>query len=59
MDFLIRAEQYCEQFGDELWFKEYYTKHREYHSVQESVWRTLMCLYSAEVANKLEQGVAV
>ena len=50
-DFLRRAEQYCEQRGDELWFKEVYTRHRENHSVADATWRTLSYLYSDDVAD--------
>lgn len=55
MNYLICAEKYCEQFGDELWFKQLYTANREYHSVKDSVWLALRSMYSAEVAEFLAQ----
>lgn len=54
MDYLIRAELYCEARGDELWFKNLYNGFREYNSVTESVWKTLSYLYSNEVADLVE-----
>lgn len=52
--FLRRAEQYCEQSGDELWFKEVYTRHRENYSVTDATWRTLAFLYGDAVADNIE-----
>ena len=54
MEFLIRAERYAEARGDEMWFKNIYTKFREYNGVTDSVWKTLSYLYSNEVADLLE-----
>lgn len=57
MDFLIRAEQYCEQRGDDaVWFKDLYTRYRENHSVQDSVWMALCYLYDETIAAGLEQA---
>ncbi len=56
MDFLIRAEKYCLDRGDDLWFKSIYTGYRENHSVQSSVWYTLSTLYSSKVADDLRQA---
>lgn len=53
MDYLIRAEAYCDQRGDDLWFKNLYTGFREFNGVEDSVWRTLSYLYSNEVADLL------
>ena len=53
-DFLRRAEQYSEQLGDELWFREVYTKHREHFGVTDATWRTLADLYSDAVADDIE-----
>lgn len=57
MDFLIRAEKYCEVRGDEFYFKNIYSGLREYHNVVDSVWITLSYLYSDQTADQLEQGV--
>jgi len=54
MEFLKRAEQYAEQHGDEFWFKEVYTKHRERYGVTDATWRTLAHLYSDDVADDIE-----
>lgn len=53
MDYLKRAEAYCDQRGDDLWFKNLYTGFREFNSIEDSVWRTLSYLYSNEVADLL------
>jgi len=53
-DFLRRAEQYCESRGDDLWFKESYTRHREHSGVTDATWRTLAELYSDAVADDIE-----
>lgn len=57
MDFLIRAEKYCIDRGDELWFKNIYSGFREYNNVVDSVWKTLSYLYGNQIADQLEQGV--
>ena len=54
MDYLIRAERYCEARGDEFYFKNLYNGFRQYNSVTESVWKTLSYLYSNEVADLVE-----
>lgn len=54
MDFLIRAERYAEARGDECWFKNVYTWHRQYNNVSDSVWKTLSYLYNSETADLLE-----
>lgn len=48
MEFLKNAEAYCESVGDSFWFKEYYTRYREYYSVEDSVYSALMAMYSDE-----------
>jgi len=53
-DFLRRAEKYCEQQGDELWFKEVYSRHREHYGVTDATWKTLAYLYSDAVADEIE-----
>jgi hypothetical protein len=54
MNFLIRAEKYAEENGDEMWFKNIYTRFREYNGVADSVRLTLSYLYGYDVANLLE-----
>jgi hypothetical protein len=54
MEYLKRAELYCETRGDELWFKNLYTGFRQYNTVSDSVWKTLSYLYSNETADLLE-----
>ena len=54
MDFLIRAEKYAEERGDDLWFKNLYTGFRQYNDVEESVWKTLSYLYSNQVADNIQ-----
>jgi len=54
MDFLIRAEKYAEERGDDAFFKWIYTNHREYNSVKDSVWKTLSYLYGDYTADILE-----
>ena len=56
MDFLIRAEKYAEYQGDELWFKEVYTRYREHNDVNDSVWKTLSYLYDTWTADHLEKA---
>ena len=54
MDFLIRAEKYAMARGDENWFKQYYTKYREWYGVEYSVWCALTWLYDEHVAKLLK-----
>lgn len=54
MDYLKRAERYCEARGDENWFRNLYTGYRQYYSVSDSVWKTLSYLYGIETATRLE-----
>lgn len=54
LEFLKRAEAYTEKRNDDYFFKEYYTKYREYHNVEDSVWLALRRLYDEEVANLLQ-----
>ena len=54
MDFLIRAEKYANARGDENWFKEYYTKYREWYNVEYSVWCALTWLYDEDTAKLLK-----
>jgi hypothetical protein len=54
MDYLIRAELYCEACGDEFYFKNLYNGFRQYNSVTESVWKTLSYLYNNETADLVE-----
>ena len=53
MDFLIRAEEFAKERGDEKRFAEQYAIYREKNSVRTSVWATLSVLYSNEIACKL------
>jgi len=53
-DFLKRAERYCETRGDDLWFKEVYTRHRKHYGVTDATWKTLAYLYSDSVADDIE-----
>jgi len=53
-DFLRRAERYAEARGDDLWFKEVYTRYRERYGVTDATWRTLAYLYSDDVADEIE-----
>ena len=54
MGYLIRAERYAEVRGDENFFKQYYTRYREYYNVEDSVWCALTWLYDEEVAKLLK-----
>jgi len=54
MDYLIRAEKYAEKRGDGNYFKEYYTRYREDHTVENSVWHTLTYLYDEDTAKLLK-----
>ena len=54
LEFLKRAEKYAEARGDELFFKEYYTKYREFYNVSDSVWCALTWLYDEDVAKLLK-----
>ena len=54
MDFLKRAEEFCETRGDEYWFKHIYSGYREFNTVVDSVWHTLVYLYNEKTANDLE-----
>ena len=51
LEFLRRAERYCEARGDENWFKNLYSGFREYNNVEDSVWKTLSYLYDNETAD--------
>ena len=53
LDYLIRAEKYAEARGDENFFKQYYTRYREYYGVEDSVWCALTWLYDEDVAKLL------
>ena len=53
MKYLARAEAYCDQRGDDLWFKHLYTGFREFNGIEDSVWKTLSYLYSNEIADLL------
>lgn len=57
MKYLILAEEYALNHGDEMYFKYLYTGFREYYNVTDSVWKTLNHLYSNEVADMLEESV--
>lgn len=54
MEFLKLAEQYAEVRGDDMWFKDVYTQLREFHNVNDSVWKTLSYLYGSYIADRLE-----
>ena len=54
MKYLILAEKYAEERGDDLWFKNLYTGFRQYNDVEESVWKTLSYLYSNQVADNIQ-----
>jgi len=54
MEFLQRAERYAEARGDLNYFREAYTVLREYHTVQDSVWKALAYLYDGYVADLLD-----
>ena len=54
MKYLIRAEKYAEERGDDQWFKNLYTGFRQYNDVEESVWKTLSYLYSNQVADNIQ-----
>lgn len=53
-DFLRRAERYSESKGDEILFREVYSKFRERFNITESTWRALEHLYSDVVADDIE-----
>lgn len=53
-EFLKRAERYAEARGDGNWFKEVYTRYREYYDVSDSVWCALTWLYDEQVAKLLK-----
>ena len=54
LEFLKRAEKYAEARGDGLFFKEYYTKYREFYNISDSVWCALTWLYDEDVAKLLK-----
>ena len=54
MEFLKLAEQYAEVRGDDMWFKDVYAQLREFHNVNDSVWKTLSYLYGSYIADRLE-----
>lgn len=54
MKFLILAEKYAEEQGDENWFKYLYTEFRENNGVEESIRKAITHLYGYDVANLLE-----
>lgn len=54
MKYLILAEKYAEERGDDLWFKNLYTGFRQYNDVEESVWKTMSYLYGNEVADSIQ-----
>ena len=59
MDYLKRAERYCEARGDEFQFRNLYTGFRQYNSVSDSVWKTLSYLYGNDTATLLECHLVV
>jgi len=54
MEFLKRAEDYTEARGDENWFKEVYTRYREWYDVSDSVFCALTWLYDEDTATLLK-----
>lgn len=52
--FLNRAERYAAARGDENWFKEVYTRYREWYNVSDSVWCALTWLYDEDSARMLK-----
>lgn len=54
LEFLKRAERYAEARGDQNWFKEVYTRYREWYNVEDSVWCALTWLYNEDSANLLK-----
>ena len=57
MKYLKIAEQYAEKFGaeDSYYFKNLYTRFRQYNDVKDSVWKTLSYLYGNDTADMLEE----
>lgn len=53
MNYLKRAQNYCDQLGDGAWFRNLYTGFREFNGIEDSVWKTLSYLYSNQVADLL------
>lgn len=51
-EFLAKAQKFCEDKGVENWFCHYFTKYREEHSIKDSIWYTLACIYSDEDADQ-------
>ena len=54
MDFLKRAQDYCEHLKDDNWFAHFYTHYREFYNVEDSVFLALSWMYGYDVANKLK-----
>ena len=54
LEFLKRAESYAAARGDENWFKEVYTRYREWYNVSDSVWCALTWLYDEDSARMLK-----
>jgi len=54
MGFLQRAERYTEARGDDYWFKEVYTHYRNYHNIEDSIWKALTYLYDEDSADLLK-----
>ena len=54
MQYLIRAETYAAARNDENFFKDLYTRYREYYNVEDSVWCALTWLYDEDVAKLLK-----
>lgn len=52
--FLNRAEAYAESRGDAERFKTHYTRFRECHNIEVSVWSALTWLYDKDTAKLLK-----
>lgn len=58
MNFLRRAQNFCDDQGDGDWFRNLYTGFRAYNNVGDSVWKTLSYLYGNKVADELESSIS-
>jgi hypothetical protein len=57
--FLIAAQEYAFERGDDDWFCEVYSNYRGMgFDVHDSTWMTLNYLYTAQVANTVQEQAA-
>jgi len=53
LEFLKQAELYAMDHGDEMFFRHWYTRYREWNNIEDSTWYALAWLYNDCIANTI------